>query len=146
MSDKLIAKAESTIYAPIARVWDALVTPADIKQYMFGTDAISEWREGSHIIWKGEWQGKPYEDKGVIHKMRPGRMLQYSHFSPLSGEADEPENYHTITIDLSGDISFRGPYTHVVLTQDKNATEEDRKHSEENWGTMLSNLKKYLES
>ena len=63
----------------------ALVDPAAIKQYMFGTTVESDWREGSSIVWKGEWQGRAYEDKGVILRLEPGRLLQYSHFSPLSG-------------------------------------------------------------
>ncbi len=54
----LIAKASISINASIAKVWDALTNPEVIKQYMFGTEIISDWKEGSPIIWKGEWQGK----------------------------------------------------------------------------------------
>lgn len=90
-----VAHATTTIHAPVARVWDALVNPALIKQYMFGTNVSSDWKEGSPIVWKGEWQGKSYEDKGVILRLQPERLLQYSHFSPLSGLPEMPENYHT---------------------------------------------------
>jgi hypothetical protein len=69
-------------------------------------------------------------------------VLQYSHFSPLSGLADKPENYHTVTIELSnGDAKTR-----VMLTQDNNATDEARADSEENWNTMLKGLKEFVES
>src|SRR3712207_3761127 len=98
MDENLIAKASVTINASSEKVWDALVNPEAIKQYMFGTNVVSGWREGSPIIWRGEWQGKPYEDKGVILRFKPGRGLQYSHFSPLSGLPDKPESYHTVTI------------------------------------------------
>ena len=84
-----------------------------------------------------EW----HEDKGVILQLKPGRTLQYSHFSPLSGLPDKPENYHTITIELSAN----GNQTFVSLTQDNNATEGARAHSEKNWGMMLAALKKFLE-
>jgi uncharacterized protein YndB with AHSA1/START domain len=141
MSKELISQASITINAPIATVWDALVTPAAIKQYMFGADVASDWKQGSSIVWKGEYQGKKYEDKGVILKMEPERMLQYSHFSPLSGQPDVPENYHTVTIELSND----GEKTVVSLSQDGNATEEAREHSEQNWKIMLDGLKKLLE-
>jgi len=117
------------------------VTPEAIKQYMFGANVISDWREGSPIVWKGEWQGKSYEDKGVILRIKPGRMIRYSHFSPLSGLPDKPENYHTVTIELSAE----GNQTHVSLNQDNNPTEEARAHSEKNWRMMLSSLKKFLE-
>src|SRR5262245_35755066 len=96
-----IAKAATTIAAPAAKVWKALVDPDAIQQYMFCTNGTTELREGSPIVWKGEWQGKSYEDKGVLLKVRPERMLQYSHFSPLSGLPDKPESYHTVTIELS---------------------------------------------
>jgi uncharacterized protein YndB with AHSA1/START domain len=117
MSTNLLAKATIPINTTTERVWNALVNPDAIKQYMFGTNVVSEWREGSPITWQGEWQGKSYEDKGVILKLQPRRTIQYSHFSPLSGLPDKPENYHTVTIDLSAD----GDQTHVSLAQDNNA-------------------------
>jgi hypothetical protein len=113
-----------------------------IKQYMFGTNAVSDWEEGAPIVWKGEWEGKPYEDKGVIMQLKPERVLQYSHFSPLSGQPDVPENYHTVTIELFP----RGAGTTVTLSQDNNATEEERKHSEQNWQMMLDSLKRFMET
>ena len=109
--------------------------------YMFGADVTSQWREGSPIVWKGEFKGKAYEDKGTILRIEPETLLQYSHFSPLSGKPDQPESYHTVTIELSG----AGDRTHVVLTQDNNPTEQAREHSEKNWRTMLEGLKKYVE-
>jgi uncharacterized protein YndB with AHSA1/START domain len=142
MDRKLVAKASVTVNAPKARVWDALVNPETIKEYMFGTTVVSDWREGSPIVWKGEWQGKAYEDKGVILRMEPLRMLQYSHFSPLSGLADAPENYHRVTIELSDE----GTNTRISLAQDNNATEDAREHSERNWGMMLASLKGLLET
>ena len=141
MDKNLIARASVTISAPNAKVWDALVNPEAIKQYMFGTRVVTDWREGKPIIWKGEWQGKSYEDKGVVLQLKPGRTIQYSHFSPLSGVPDEPENYHTVTIELSGE----GNQTRVSLAQDHNSTEQERDHSEKNWETMLAALKEFLE-
>ena len=141
MKDNFIAKASTTINAPIAEVWDALVNPRLIKQYMFGTNVASDWKPGSPIVWKGEWEGKAYEDKGKILKLEPQRLLQYSHFSPLSGQPDVPANYHTVTIELSR----QGTQTKVSLSQDKNATDEERQHSEKNWKMMLEGLKKLLE-
>jgi uncharacterized protein YndB with AHSA1/START domain len=141
MKSDLLARASVRIDAPIAVVWDALVNPDVIKQYMFGADVTSDWREMSPIVWRGEWQGRSYEDKGVILRLEPKRLLQYSHFSPLSGLPDEPENYHTVTIELSEE----GSRTRVSLAQDNNATEEARRHSEGNWAAMLEGLKQLLE-
>ena len=142
MDKGLVAEASIDIDAPRARVWKALTDPASIKKYMFGADVTSDWKVGSPITWKGEWQGKKYEDKGVIQEMKPERTLQYSHFSPLAGKPDRPENYHTVTVDLSG----QGDRTKVTLTQDNNSTEEARAQSEKNWAGMLQSLRKLLES
>jgi uncharacterized protein YndB with AHSA1/START domain len=141
MDNNLIAKASIGINAPRDRVWDALVNPEVIRQYMFGTNVVSDWCEGCPIMWRGEWQGKSYEDKGVILEVRPGRMIRYTHFSPLSGLEDRPENYHSVTIE----IAEEGNLSTVSLAQDNNATEEARAHSEKNWGMMLGALKKLLE-
>ncbi len=141
MNKRFIAKASISINAPVGKVWDALTNPEVIKQYMFGTNVISDWKEGSPIVWKGEWQGKKYEDKGVILKLEPERLIQYSHFSPLSGKPELAENYHTVTIELSGDRA----QTHISLSQDNNPTEQARKHSEKNWVMMLASLKELLE-
>jgi uncharacterized protein YndB with AHSA1/START domain len=141
MDQDLIAQASTIINAPRAKVWNALVDPEAIKQYMFGTDAVSDWHKGSKIIWKSEWQSRSYEDNGVILQLKRGRILQYSHFSPLSGVPDTPENYHIVTIELSDE----NDRTRVLLTQDKNLNEDDRLHSENTWGMMLTALKEYLE-
>jgi uncharacterized protein YndB with AHSA1/START domain len=137
----LVAEATIWIEAPKSAVWDALVTPSAIKQYMFGADVESTWAEGSPITWKGEFQGKNYEDKGIIHTFEPERTLEYSHYSPMSGKPDRPENYHTVTIHLTGG----GNRTEVELSQDNNSDEESREESAKNWNTMLQGLKKYVE-
>jgi uncharacterized protein YndB with AHSA1/START domain len=141
MSKEFDAIASVTVNAPIAPAWDALVNPEKIKQYMFGTNVVSAWKEGSPIVWRGEWQGRKYEDKGVILKMEPPRLISYSHFSPLSGLPDAPQNYHTVTIELSS----KGTQTGIRLTQGNNSTEEEQDHSEKNWKLMLESLKKLLE-
>ena len=141
MAKGLTAQASTTIDAPPDVVWKALITPESIKKYMFGTTVTSDWKEGSPISWKGEWEGKTYEDKGVILALQPERRLQYTHFSPLSGLPDAPDSYHTVSIDLAKESHG----TRVTLTQDNNATEQARQHSQKNWEKMLSGLKELLE-
>lgn len=64
-----------------------------------------------------------------VLSLEQGRVLQHSHFSPLSGLPDAPEYYHTVTAELSGE----GVRTTVSLSQDNNPTEQARGHSEKNW-------------
>lgn len=141
MSKGLIARQSVQINAPAANVWDALVNPEKVKRYMFGSTVASDWKPGSAITFTGEWQGKHYQDKGVILRSEPRRLLEYTHFSPLSGLPDTPDNYHTVTIELS---EQRGVTT-LSLSQDNNSTEQAREHSEKNWGVMLDGLKKVVE-
>ena len=122
-------------------MWDALNTPGTIKEFVFGTETGSEWRKGRPIVWKGVWKGKPYEDKGEILEMTPGRTLQYSHYSPLSGEPDIPANYHTVTYELSGE----GTETHVVLSQDNNSTPAEAEEPAKMWQKILESLKSVVE-
>ena len=58
MNTGLIARASVTIAAPPADVWDALVTPAAIKAYMFGATVTSDWVVGNPIGWAGQWKGR----------------------------------------------------------------------------------------
>ena len=141
MDKNLVALASIKINAPASKVWQALTDPQAIKQYMFGTRVVTDWQEGSPISWKGEWQGRQYEDKGIILQFEPEKKLQYSHFSPLSGLPDKPENYHQVTVELTAD----GNQTRVSLAQDNNETEDERAHSQQNWEMMLESLKKFLE-
>jgi uncharacterized protein YndB with AHSA1/START domain len=71
----------------------------------------------------------------------PGRRLKVTHFSPLSGEDDAPENYHTLVYELT---EVDGT-THVSLSQDNNPTEEAAEHARANWEQMLSALKEVVE-
>jgi len=141
MTEPIIARASTVVDAPIAKVWEAFVTPALIKQYMFGTNVTSSWKPGSPIQWQGEWEGRAYVDKGTILDCQAPRLLRYTHFSPLMGLPDAPEHYHTVTVLLSED----GSKTRVSLTQDNNPTEDARQHNEQGWSMMLDGLKKLLE-
>ncbi len=142
MNTGLIATASVTIAAPAADVWEALVTPAAIKAYVLGATVTSDWVVGSPIVWTAESQGLPYEDKGIILRIVRERVLEFSYFSPLSGVADLPENYHVVTLNLSSDGAQK---TRPVLHQDNNLTDEARARAEKNWSVMLAGLKHFME-
>ena len=137
-----VATATVEIDAPPARVWTALTDPAEIEKYMFGSHVVTDWKPGSPIVWEGEYEGKRYEDKGEIVEIKPARRLKVTHFSPLSGQEDVPESYHTLTYELES----AGPVTRVALSQDNNPTAEAAEHSKANWEKMLSGLKEVVET
>ena len=49
MNENFIAKASIAINASRQTVWQALMSPDAIKEYMFGARVDSDWREGSPI-------------------------------------------------------------------------------------------------
>ena len=137
------AKTSITIDASRARVWDALTRADQVKQYMHGTDMSTDWKVGSPITWKGEWKGKPYEDKGKVLAVEPEQMLQYTHWSPMGGSEDRPENYHTVTYHLAGEDGG----TKLTLTQDNNPSPQAAAEmAEKNWQPVLEGLKEVAEN
>jgi len=141
MNNTLTAQATTFINALPSEVWDALTRPDLIEQYLFGTKVTTDWQEGSPITYKGEWEGKLYEDKGKILEVEPGKQLVSTFWSSLAGLPDAPENYKTVHYELSPE----GDGTRVTITQDNNATQEEADHSEKNWKVVLEGMKKLLE-
>jgi uncharacterized protein YndB with AHSA1/START domain len=131
------------INAPKSKVWEALVTPSLIKQYFFGTEASSEWKEGSTITYKGSWNGVEYEDKGNILKMIPGELLTCNHWSGMTGKPDLPENYNIHSYELS---SIDDNNTKLTLSQEnKFANEEALSKAWNHWDIVIAGWKKILE-
>lgn len=137
----ILATARIEIKAPAADVWKALTDLDTIPKYFFGSRVQTDWRPGSRITWRGQWEGKAYEDKGEVLEFEPNRLLRVSHFSPLAGVPDRPENYHNLTFVLEE----HGDATRVSLTQDNNKDEAEAQHSTQNWRTMLEGLKRVIE-
>jgi uncharacterized protein YndB with AHSA1/START domain len=137
----ILAIAAIDIAAPATRVWAALTEPAQIKQYMFGSTVETDWRPGSAITWSGEYNGQRYQDKGQIVAIDPPRRLELTHFSPLSGAEDVPEDYHRLAYQL---MSIEDG-TRVQLTQDNNPDEAAAAHATQNWQTMLASLKRHID-
>jgi uncharacterized protein YndB with AHSA1/START domain len=136
-----VATAECEIDAPPDKVWRALTEPELIKKYMFGSEVTTDWQPGSPITWKGEFEGREYEDKGEIIAVEPGQRLEVTHFSPLTGQEDRPENYHRVRYALQQTTGG----TSVRLTQDNSSSAEEAEHSAANWQMMLDGLKNVVE-
>ena len=131
-----------TIHASLSKVWEALTDPEMVKQYLHSTDLSTDWKQGSPIFWRGEWKGRSYEDKGTVLEVEPLKLLRYTHWSPMGGSEDKPENYHTVTYDLAGGDDE----TTLTLTQDNNPSQEEAdKMAENNWGPVLEGLKEVVE-
>jgi len=142
MTKEYIARAEIVIHAPASDVWDALVKPELISQYLFGTEVTTDWQVGSPITYKGVWENKPYEDKGEVLQVDREKTLVSTYWSSMSGLPDMPENYKTIRYELS--LDQKG--TKLVITQDNNDSEEEANLSAEKWKGVLGGIKKIVEA
>ena len=137
----IVATASIDIEAPASRVWTALTEPDQIAAYMFGSRVETDWEVGHPITWNGEWEGKPYQDKGQVLAYDEPERLSVTHFSPLTGQDDLSESYHTLVYELDENDGV----TTVSLSQDNNGSEEEAEHSRANWQMMLDGLKKQVE-
>ncbi len=138
----LVATATTSIEATKERAWKALTDPDEVKAWFFGTDLKTDWKPGSPITWSGEWEGKPYEDKGEVVAVDEPNRFEVTHWSPLTGTEDAPENYHTLVYALGDDD---GGTTEVSISQDNNGDQDEADRNAETWSQMLGALKQHVE-
>src|SRR5881227_3883691 len=99
---ELFVKNNITINATASKVWDALTNPEQTKKYMFGCETVSDWKVGSPLLWKGNYEGKEMIFvKGKIVAIDQGKFLAYTTIDPNSSIEDIPENYLTVTYGLA---------------------------------------------
>jgi uncharacterized protein YndB with AHSA1/START domain len=149
MHQPLIVKNTITIKAPARMVWDALTRPEQTKKYMFGCETVSDWKPGSPLLWRGEYEGKEMIFvKGSVVTITPEKYLAYTTFDPNSSMPDLPENYLTVTYSLNE----QGGSTVLTVTQGDYSTvaEGERRYKDasndgEGWNPILTEIKKLVE-
>ncbi len=135
-------KKQIDIKASKEKVWDALTNPMVIKQYLFGTEAISDWKVGSTLIFRGGYDGVDYADKGIIKQFEVGEIFQYTYLSSFSGLEDKDENYHLISYILEDTIHGIS----LNLIHENIQDEKARKHADKNWDFVLKEIKEITEN
>lgn len=129
------------INASIESVWFALTNKEMIKQYFFGTETNTDWREGSPVSFSGIWEGTEYEDKGIILKIEKGKLLKYSYRSSFWGEEYSIDDFSIITYELSKN----GQYTVLAVCQEGFKDLQSGEHSLNSWREILSNIKNLIQ-
>ncbi len=103
-------KKSIVIDARASKVWQALTRPEMVKQYLYGTELSADWRIGGALIYRGQWQGKSYEDKGKVLAFKPEKLLKTTFLrragdpDPAAGQQPHPGVGRTLGQELG-----RGP-------------------------------------
>lgn len=130
------------IKAPVSKVWDFITTPAGMKEYLFGTNATSEWKVGCPIRFTGEWEGKPYEDKGIIEVFDKEKVFEYSYYSAFSGVPDKAENYTLVRMELE---PVEGG-TRLSVKHSNFPNETTYENNEKHWDLVLDIIREKTEA
>ena len=146
----LFVKNTITINASANKVWDALVNPEQTKKYMFGCETVSDWKVGSTLLWRADYEGKQMVFvKGIIADIQPEKFLAYTTIDPNNTALpDVPENYLTVTYELQEDKG------HTVLTTtqgDYSLVGDGANRYQETidgggWQPILESIKKLVEA
>jgi Uncharacterized conserved protein len=136
------ATAAADVAATAQQVWAALTEPDQIATYLAGSRVTTTWEVGSPITWDGEYDGHSYQDKGDVLTYDEPRVLSFTHYSPIMGQPDEPASYHTLVYTLTASAGG----THLELTQDGCASQEQAAQFSRFWQEMLNALKAHVES
>lgn len=142
MRRDLIVSQSIDINASPSKVWVALTDPDLIKEYLYGTETVTDWQVGSDVIFQGEYQNQSYRDKGVVLENVLEERLSYSYWSGFSGAEDKPENYSTIAYGLAKQDDNHTTFT---WTQQGFTTEEGYNHSKNGIGSLLEQIKEIAE-
>jgi uncharacterized protein YndB with AHSA1/START domain len=133
------------------KVWDALVNPEKTKVYMFGCRTVSDWEEGSPLIWEMEHEGKPFVPvKGHIVELNIYEYLSYTVFDPHSTMPDVPENYLTVSYELT-EIERGTTFLTVRQGDYDTVAEGERRYNEAynggmGWQPILQQIKTLVET
>lgn len=131
--------AESIIInVSASRMWDVLTNPEIIREYLFGTQTVTDWKVGSDIVFQGEYQGHKYRDHGVIKENDFHKRIAYSYWSGFSGLEDKPENYSMVIYDLE---PIDTTHTKFTWTQKGYSDETRQAHSQSGMKDFLEQIK-----
>jgi len=130
------------IAAPANKVWRALTVPELVKQWQYGSDLLTTWKPGTPIVFRNEWNGQVFEQKGTVLEFVPGSRLKYSLFFPHADLEDVPENYFFMTYELMD----KGGLTSVRIRQeDPRSPPPDASSDGDGGPDVLATLKELVE-
>ena len=130
------------ILAPAKKVWLALTSPGLVKQWQYGSDLLTTWEVGTPIVFRNEWNGQVFEQKGTVLEYSPESRLKYSLFFPRPDLQDIPEHYFFMTYELA---ESDGTTSLLVRQEDPRPSEPGESSGGDGGPDVLSLLKELVE-
>lgn len=130
------------INAPVNKVWDALTKQELVKKWQYGSELITDWNMGSTIRFRAEWEGKVFEQWGVILDVVQNKMIRYSLFAPRPDLEDKPENYFIMNYILTEGENM----VTLEIVQEDNRPDAKQSEPQGEENPILNGLKLLIES
>lgn len=128
---------ETIVHAPLARVWSAYTSPADIVKWNFAIDtwhcpkAAADLRPGGKFSSRMEAKDGSFgfDFEGTYTKIVPHKLIEYA-FGERNGSVEFIEGANGVTVRSTFDA------------EEQNSIEQQR----EGWLAILNNFKKHVEN
>lgn len=128
---------ETTIQAPISKVWSAYTTPADIKQWNTASDDWHTTQSTVDLRVGGEFTSRMeakdgsfgFDFAGTYTKIVPNELIEYS-FGDRTGQVEFFARENGVTVRVTFDA------------ESENSVEQQR----QGWQAILNNFAKYVET
>lgn len=134
-------KKTITLKANSAVVFDALTIPEQIIQYYPVLSVDSEQKESGSFILKGEVNGSPFTDYGVIEALDKPKSYSYRYWSDNHGTERVAANH----MKISYSIEEKGDGSQLTLSHENLLTEDRQNEMSVVWDFLLAELKKFVE-
>ncbi len=138
LDNDLISSQSIIINASPDKVWETLTNPSLISQYLFGAQTITSWTVGSDIVFKINFEGEEFTDKGIVVENIPNTTLKYKYWSGFCGLEDKPENYSIVSYNIE---KMGNDRSKLEWIQKGFADEQSRTNSENSLVTILEKIK-----
>ena len=137
-----ISDSTVKILAPAKKVWLALTSPGLVKQWQYGSDLLTTWEVGASIVFRNEWNGQVFEQKGKVLEFSPESRLKYSLFFPRPDLRDIPEHSIYMMYELA---ESDGTTSLLVRQEDPRPSLPDESSGGDGGPDVLSTLKELVE-
>lgn len=129
------------INASAQKVWETVTQPELVKLWQYGSDLLTDWKEGSEIKFTTEWEGKIFEQWGRVLEIKPNELIKYTLFAPRPGLEDKPENYFIMSYIFTSENGK----TKLQIVQEDNRPNSVQEEPQGEENPVLKSLKMIAE-